>query len=49
MKSEQELFWKEVQKIQDNVVNISLSKMSRYDDMEKLLNYCEAYLKCSEV
>ncbi len=35
---EQELFWKEVKKIQDYVVNVSLSKISLYDDMEKLLN-----------
>lgn len=35
---EQELFWKEVKKIQDYVVNISLSKILQYDDMEKLLN-----------
>ena len=35
---QQELFWKEVQKIQDYVVNITLSKMSEYDDVEKLLN-----------
>lgn len=32
---EQELFWKEVKKIQDYVVNISLSKILQYDDMEK--------------
>ncbi len=38
MKKEQEIFWKEVQKIQDYVVNVSLSKMSKYDDVEKLLN-----------
>lgn len=38
MTKEQELFWKEVKKIQDYVVNISLSKISQYDDMEKLLN-----------
>lgn len=38
MKQQQELFWKEVQKIQDYVVNITLSKISEYDDMEKLLN-----------
>ena len=38
MKQQQELFWKEVRKIQDYVVNITLSKMSEYDDMEKLLN-----------
>ena len=31
-------FWKEIQKIQDFVVNVSLSKISKYDDMEKLLN-----------
>ena len=38
MTKEQELFWKEIKKIQDYVVNISLSKISQYDDMEKLLN-----------
>lgn len=38
MTGEQELFWKEVKKIQDYVVNVSLSKISQYDDMEKLLN-----------
>lgn len=38
MTKERELFWKEVKKIQDYVVNISLSKISQYDDMEKLLN-----------
>ncbi len=38
MTKEQEEFWIEVKKIQDCVVNISLSKMSQYDDMEKLLN-----------
>lgn len=35
---EQELFWQEVKKIQDYVVNVYLSKISQYDDMEKLLN-----------
>ena len=38
MTREQELFWKEIQKIQDCVVNVSLSKKAKYDDMEKLLN-----------
>ena len=38
MTKEQELFWEEVKKIQDCVVNVSLSKISQYDDMEKLLN-----------
>lgn len=38
MTREQELFWKEIKKIQDCVVNVSLSKISEYDDMEKLLN-----------
>ena len=38
MKREQEIFWEEVQKIQDCVVNIYLSKISKYDNMEKLLN-----------
>lgn len=38
MTREQELFWKEIQRIQDYVVNVSLSKISKYDDMEKLLN-----------
>ncbi len=38
MTKEQELFWKEIQKIQDYVVNVSLSKISKYDDSEKLLN-----------
>ncbi len=37
MTSEQECFWKEVKKIQDFVVNVSLAKISKYDDMEKLL------------
>ena len=92
MKSKQVLFWEEIQKIQDYVINISLSKMSKYDDVEKLLkdvtyetiygmmelldghktsdlrgeiidkstgfsintnielhNYCEEYLKCSDI
>ena len=38
MKREQEIFWKEIQKIQDYVVNVSLSKIPKYNDMEKLLN-----------
>lgn len=38
MSKEQELFWEEVKRIQDCVVNISLSKILQYDDMEKLLN-----------
>ena len=38
MTREQELFWQEVKKIQDYAVNVSLSKISQYDDMEKLLN-----------
>lgn len=38
MTREQELFWKEVQKIQDYVVNALLSKTARHDNMEKLLN-----------
>ena len=38
MTSEQECFWNEVKKIQDLVVNVTLSKMSKYDDAEKLLN-----------
>ena len=38
MERKQELFWREVQKIQDYVVNVSLLKVSKYDDMEKLLN-----------
>ena len=38
MTREQELFWKEIQKIQEYVVNVSLSKISKYEDMEKLLN-----------
>ena len=33
-----ELFWKEIKRIQDFVVNISLPKSSKYDDIEKLLN-----------
>lgn len=37
MTREQELFWKEIKKIQDYVVNISLSKISKYEDMEMLL------------
>ncbi len=38
MERKQELFWREVQKIQDHVVNVFLLKVSKYDDMEKLLN-----------
>ncbi len=38
MTREQELFWNEIQKIQNYVVNVYLSKKSKYDDMEKLLN-----------
>ena len=38
MTKEQELFWQEIKKIQDCVVNITLSKISQYDDMENLLN-----------
>ncbi|MEH2929706.1 hypothetical protein VSQ48_07300 [Candidatus Ventrimonas sp. KK005] len=38
MKSEQELFWEEVQKIQYSVVNVFLLKMSKYNDMSMLLN-----------
>lgn len=38
MTSEQESFWDEVKKIQDLVVNVTLSKISKYDDAEKLLN-----------
>ena len=38
MKSEQELFWEEVQKIQYSVVNVFLLKMSNYNDMSMLLN-----------
>lgn len=38
MTREQELFWEEVQRIQDCVVNVSLSKKSKYDNIEKLLN-----------
>ncbi len=92
MTEEQELFWSEIKQIQDFVVNVSLTKYSKYDDMEKLLNdvtyetiyrlielidgvknksikgeiislssgnsinsdvklhdYCEEYLKCSEI
>lgn len=92
MTEEQKLFWSEIKKIQDFVVNVSLSKYSKYDDVEKLLNdvtyetiyrlmelidgvknssikgeiislssgssinldlklhdYCEEYLKCSEI
>ena len=30
---EQELFWQEVKKIQDYVVNVYLSKISQYDDI----------------
>lgn len=37
MTSEQDLFWKEIQKIQDNVVNVSLLKASKYDDVKKML------------
>lgn len=40
MTKEQELFFKELQDIQDFVVNVSLIKISKYDDidMKKLLN-----------
>ena len=38
MTKEQELFWQEIKKIQDCVVNITLFKISQYDDMENLLN-----------
>lgn len=38
MTEEQELFWSEIKQIQDFVVNVSLTKYSKYDDMEKLLN-----------
>lgn len=38
MTKEQEIFFKELQEIQDYVVNVSLSKISKCDDMEKLLN-----------
>ena len=38
MTSEQESFWNEVKKIQDLVVNVTLSKISKYDNAEKLLN-----------
>ena len=38
MTGEQKIFWKEVQKIQDYVVNVSLLKIAKYDDMEKFLN-----------
>lgn len=38
MTSEQESFWNEVKKIQDLVVNVTLSKISKYDDAEKILN-----------
>lgn len=38
MTREQDLFWREIKKIQDYVVNVSLSKISKYDDMENLLN-----------
>ena len=38
MKSEQDLFWEEVQKIQYSVVNVFLLKMSKYNDMSMLLN-----------
>ena len=38
MMMEQELFWKEIRKIQDFVVSVSLTKYSKYDDIEELLN-----------
>ena len=38
MTSEQELFWKEIKQIQDFVVNVSLSKVSKYNDVSMLLN-----------
>lgn len=37
MTKEQEIFWKEIQEIQDVVVNVSLSNFSKYDNMKKLL------------
>lgn len=92
MTREQELFWKEIKEIQNFVVNVSLSKLSKYTNEEMLLNdvtyetiyklmelidgyknnsirgeiinsvsghtinsdiklhdYCEEYLKCSEI
>ena len=38
MTSEQECFWNEVKIIQDLVVNVTLLRISKYDDAEKLLN-----------
>lgn len=38
MQEEQKEFWSEIQKIQENVVKISLVKASKYDDVEMLLN-----------
>ena len=92
MMSEKEAFWKEIQRIQNNAVNVAITRMSEYEDVEKLLydvtydtiyglmelldghknsaiqgeirdvssgkcinsnmelhNYCEEYLKCSEI
>ena len=38
MQNEQKIFWTEIQKIQDTVVNVSLIKAQKYDSMEELLN-----------
>lgn len=38
MTRELEIFWEEVKKIQDYVVNVSLAKISQYGNMENLLN-----------
>ena len=38
MKKEQELFWKEIQKIQNYTVNVFLTKLSMYNNMEEFLN-----------
>ena len=37
MMSEKEAFWKEIQRIQNNAVNVALTRMSEYEDVEKLL------------
>ena len=38
MTREEKHFWEEIKKIQDYVVNVYLSKKSKYCDMEELLN-----------
>lgn len=38
MNIEQKLFWTEIKRIQDLVVNVSLAKYSSYNNVEDLLN-----------